>query len=388
MRHEEQVRVIRVLMDHLDRGTNVDAGVIRKVDVADYTSPERARLEWQAFFQDYPQIVGLSGDLPASGSFITVNDFGVPLLGTRDSDGRFRAFANVCRHRGTVLESAPRGHKTRFVCPFHAWTFDNGGALIGLPKSDQFGEIDKSCLGLVELPAEEKHGFLWVHPKADGKLNAGELLAGLDQEFETWDFARLAHIGDDTYETPMNWKLAIDTFGETYHFETLHRDTLAPVFYGNVQAYDTYGRNHRMALCVRTIDALRTRPESEWRISHGAFPVYYLFPNVQVNVGLNSVTVVRVYPDGENPHRSLSRVSFYARPEAMAADPEGTRAVPQRFAEIIRDEDYVAAAASHRGARSGLVDHFLFGRNEPALHHYHMTYRRALGLSPLETASA
>ncbi len=388
MRREEQVRVIRSLMDHIDNGTNVDEGVIRRIPVTDYTSPERAGQEWNAFFKDHPQVIGLSGDLPKPGSFITTNDFGAPLLATRAADGRFRAFANVCRHRGTILEEAPRGDRTRFVCPFHAWTFDNTGALIGVPKSDHFGEIDKACLGLIELPAEERHGLLWVHPKADGRLDAAELLAGLDQEFETWDFASLVHIGEDTYETPMNWKLAIDTFGETYHFEKLHRDTLAPVFHGNVQLYDTYGRNHRMALCIRSIDMMRSMAESEWQVTMGVFPVYYLFPNVQINVGNNAVIVVRVYPDQDNPDRSLSRISFYARPDALALDPEGARFVPQRFAEIIRDEDYVAAAAAHRGARSGLVDYFLFGRNEPALHHYHQTYRAALGLPPLETVSA
>lgn len=388
MQHAEQVRVIRTLMTHLDRGTNVDAGVVRRIGVADYTSPERAAREWNTFFRDYPQIIGMSGDLPKAGSFVTVNDFGVPLLATRSADGRFRAFANVCRHRGTILEDAARGDRSRFVCPFHAWTYDNTGALIGVPKPDHFGAVDKSCLGLVALPAEERHGLLWVHPKADGRLDVSDLLAGLDQEFATWDFASLVHTGDATYETPMNWKLAIDTFGETYHFEKLHRDTLAPFFYGNVQAYDTYGRNHRMSLCVRSIDMMRTMPEEDWTVTMGAFPVYYLFPNIQVNVGANVVTLVRVYPDGENPHRSLSRVTFYARPEAVDNDLESTLALQQTFADIIRDEDYVAAAASYRGAQCGLVDHFLFGRNEPALHHYHKTYRDALGLPPLETVSA
>jgi phenylpropionate dioxygenase-like ring-hydroxylating dioxygenase large terminal subunit len=388
MRHDEQVRVIKTLLGHLDRGTNVDEGTIRRIGASDYTSPERASAEWEAFFRGHPQIVGMSGDLPKPGSFITTNDFGVPLLATRAADSRFRAFANVCRHRGTILEEAPRGERTRFTCPFHAWTFDNTGALIGVPKSDHFGEVDKSCLSLIELPSEERHGLLWVHPKADGKLDAASLLAGLDQEFETWDFATLIHIGDATYETPMNWKLAIDTFGETYHFEKLHRDTLAPIFHGNVQAYDTYGRNHRMSLCVRSIDMMRAMPESDWNVTLGVFPVYYLFPNIQVNIGASAVMLVRVYPDGDNPDQSLSRISFYARPEAMAAAPEATAAVPKRFAEIIRDEDYVAAAASYRGAQSGLVEHFLFGRNEPALHHYHKTYREALGLPPLEVVAA
>ena len=250
MRHEEQIRLIRTLMDHIDHGTNVDEGVIRRIPAEDYTCPDRAGKEWRTFFREHPQVIGLSGDLPGPGAFMTSHDFGVPLLATRASDGRFRAFANVCRHRGTILETAVRGEKSRFSCPFHAWTFDNTGALIGVPKPEHFGEIDKACLGLVELPAEERHGLLFVHPKADGALDASSLLAGLDTEFETWGFDRLVHIGDDTYETPMNWKLAIDTFGETYHFEKLHRDTLAPVFHGNVQAYHTFGRNHRMTLCV------------------------------------------------------------------------------------------------------------------------------------------
>jgi phenylpropionate dioxygenase-like ring-hydroxylating dioxygenase large terminal subunit len=388
MQHDEQVRVIRGLMAHLDRGTNVDAGVIRRVEATDYTSPERATLEWQGLFRDHPQVIGLSGDLPGPGSFLTLNDFGTPILATRDRDGRLRAFANVCRHRGTIVETEPRGQKSRFSCPFHAWTYDNTGALIGLPKSEHFGEVDKACLGLVELPSQERHGFLFVHPRAGGELDAAALLAGLDQEFETWGFQDLVPIGGDTYETPMNWKLAIDTFGETYHFEKLHRDTLAPIFHGNVQLYDTYGRNHRMALCVRSIDQMRHMPEADWHVTMGAFPVYYLFPNIQVNVGVNTVIVVRVYPVPGDPDRSLSRVAFYARPEALKADPERVANAPMSFARIIRDEDYVAAASSHLGARSGQISHFIFGRNEPALHHYHATYREALGLPPLEIAPA
>ena len=44
----------------------------------------------------------------------------------------------------------------------------------------------------------------------------------------------------------------------------------------------------------------------------------------------------------------------------------------------------MAAASGHRGALSGAQEYMIFGRNEPALHHYHNTYRAALGMSPLE----
>ena len=79
-------------------------------------------------------------------------------------------FVNACRHRGVVVEEEERGIKRRFVCPFHSWSYDPKGALVGLPKEEQFGEIDKECFGLVELPTEEKYGFLFVHPNPQAQL--------------------------------------------------------------------------------------------------------------------------------------------------------------------------------------------------------------------------
>lgn len=100
---------------------------------------------------------------------------------------------------------------------------------------------------------------------------------------------------------------------------------------------------------------------------------------------------MRIYPCAEDPNQSVSQISFYIDQKlAESDDPahqEFYRNVTDRmqgFAEVIRDEDYAAAASSHLGAASGAQDHVIFGRNEPALHHYHNTYRHALGLEPLE----
>ena len=103
MRHEEQVRVLKGLMDHLDHGTNVDAGRQVKNPTESYTSPEIAGEEWEKFFQDYPHVLGLSGDLPEPGSFFTNNDLGTPIHCTRDMHGTFDALLNVSRHRGVVV---------------------------------------------------------------------------------------------------------------------------------------------------------------------------------------------------------------------------------------------------------------------------------------------
>ena len=70
------------------------------------------------FFQDYPQIVGISGDLPGPDTFLTTEDFGVPVLAVRDSSGKFKAYANVCSHRGVTVESNKKGEKRDFLVLF------------------------------------------------------------------------------------------------------------------------------------------------------------------------------------------------------------------------------------------------------------------------------
>jgi nitrite reductase/ring-hydroxylating ferredoxin subunit len=397
MDRKEQIRVIEGLMKHLDEDTNVDAGRQLWNPVSSYTCGDMAAKEWEHFFQNYPHVLGLSADLPEPGSFFTSQDLGKPILCTRTKDGAFRAFLNVCRHRGTIVEDEPRGKKTAFQCPFHGWTYDLEGTLVGLPKEGHFGKVDRDCHGLVALPAVERYGILWVSPDPDAEFDLDGLLGDLAPELASWGLDRCVRHGGTHYDHSMNWKLAIDTFGETYHFNTLHKNSLANDFYGNVQMYDTYGRNHRMMLCMKSIDNLRTKPQEEWNVAEAALSVYYLFPNVQLIVGGVGPTLVRVYPDGANAHQSWSDIGFYMFPEvlenpaAMAFAEARNMTVEELlgertngFAEVIQQEDYVAAASGHRGALSGAQEYMIFGRNEPALHHYHNTYRDALGLPPLE----
>lgn len=396
MEKKEQIRVIRGLMHYLDTDTNVDAGSQVRNPASSYTCPDIASKEWDGFFQDYPNVLGLSGDLPGPGSFFTSNDLGKPILCTRDKDGEFHAFLNVCRHRGTLLEDATRGEKHLFSCPFHAWGYSGKGDLVAVPREDHFGPVDKSCHGLATLPAIEKYGLLFVNPNPDGTLDIDDLLgADLARELESWQVDKFTYDGETTYQHAMNWKLAVDTFGETYHFNVLHKNTLAADLYGNAQMYDTFKRNHRMMLCLRNIDTLREQPEEDWHILGAGLPVYYLFPNIQLIFGRGGPTLVRIYPDGPDPHNSHSRISFYLDPAiaelALASERqahyENIQARMQGFADVIEKEDYVAAASSHVGIASGALEYLTFGRNEPALHHYHNTYREALGLPPLERIS-
>ena len=67
MEKQEQIRLVRELMQRLDDGTNVDAGVVLRNPSSAYTCPDLAAREWQTFFRTHPQVIGLSGDLPEPG---------------------------------------------------------------------------------------------------------------------------------------------------------------------------------------------------------------------------------------------------------------------------------------------------------------------------------
>lgn len=98
--------------------------------------------------------------------------------------------------------------------------------------------MDKPCRGLIDLPAAERHGLLWVSADPAGSFDIDDLLGELGDELASWALDQSVFAWETTDQTPMNWKLAVDTFGETYHFEVLHKDTLAATVYGHCQMHD------------------------------------------------------------------------------------------------------------------------------------------------------
>ena len=405
MQRTKQTEILKELFRQLDEQVNIDAGVQYRNPASAYTCPDLAKREWQSFFKSQPQMIGLSGHLPEANSYFTVDDFGVPVLATRDVKGKFRAFVNACRHRGVRVANETMGNTKHFMCPFHNWTYATNGDLVGVPRAEDFGALDRSCHGLKELPAEEKYGLLWVHPQPDGQLDVDDLLGGLADELDGWNFGDLVYVGETELKNNLNWKLANDTFGETYHFPRLHKHTLGKIFYGDALVYERFARNHRFVWANKAIDALRGQPEDQWEYEKGAGWLYYLFPNVQLAGGGQSASVIKIYPDRENPGASITRVGHYysqamidaskesdqvlAREDVYDADARSgaapsIEATMEIFDSTIEQEDYLMGETTQQAAESGLIDHVLFGRNEPALHHYHNTFRAALDMPPME----
>ena len=393
MRVEEQQRLLGILKHGFDNGGGeVHGDGIVKSPLADFTCRELLATERQVFFRDTPLFMGLTGDLPQPGRFWADSQTGLPILMTRDDEGVFRAFANSCRHRGAQVVPDGRGKGQRFSCPFHAWTYGSDGALLAVNREQRFGTIDKCAHGLIELPAVERHGMLWVKPTPGGEIDVDAMLSGLEDDMAHWDLGSHRYAASQLIEAPLNWKLAIDTFGENYHFDVLHRKTLADDLRGNLQTHDTFGPNYRMVFAVipRFEELGESTPNlAEWPFRPATLCVYFVYPNTVFLVDGGAVDVIRIFPDGDNPGRSRTAHSFYVTPETRQ-DYAGHRFEErfEGFNAIVKEEDYHVAASTQRSAEAGIQSHVLFGRNEPALLHYHNAHRSGLGRPPLEVETA
>ena len=394
MRKDERQRLIGILKEGFENGGPVQGEGIVRSPLSDFTSSDLHAEERNVFFRQTPLFMGLSADLPENGSYWADSETGLPILMTRDEQGRFRAFANTCRHRGAQVVPNGRGNRVRFSCPFHAWTYASSGDLIAVTKADRFGEIDKSKHGLIELPAAERYNMLWVKPTPGGEIDVDKCLDGLQDDMAHWSLDVPSYGASQVLHAKINWKLAIDTFGENYHFDVLHRESLSKDIRGNLQTHDTFGPNYRMVFAyTRFPEIAQEVPDpNAWPFRLMTLSVYFIYPNTIFLVDPHAVDVLRIFPGPDDPAKSTTAHSYYVLPEVKAyfEDPEyPERSYEDRFADfnhVIVDEDYLMAESTQRCADAGIQSHILFGRNEPALLHYHNAHRRGLGRPLLEAA--
>lgn len=378
MKHAEQVAQTRKLFRYLDEKSTSLAEDCYRNNVSDYTCEHQARLEQELLFRRYPLLVGLSDEIREPGDYLTDDFSGVPLLVTRDADGQVKAFMNVCRHRGSRLVVGRGGGKGNFTCPYHAWCYGLDGSLRAIPFDSAFTDVDRATHGLRALPVIEKYGMVWVMPTPESPLNLDEHLAEATEDLEAFDFGTYSHFETRTLHANLNWKLVIDTFLETYHLSVLHKLTIAPILHSNLATFDAMGNNLRMIGARKTISTLRESPEAEWDLVKHSAIVYVLFPNtVMVQQG-DHLETWRVYPDG-GPNKSKMHVSLYT-PEPSVT--EKAKAYWDKNMKLlmatVQEEDFPLAENAQKDFYSGAQDAITFGRNEPALAHFHTRIRAVL----------
>ena len=389
MNGTDRDQVLSTLFDGIKSGDSYSAKGVMRSPLADFTCPTLLEQEQRVFFRETPLLMGLTSDLPFPGDYWADSKTGIPILMVRDDEGEFHAFANMCRHRGAQVVPDGRGNRKQFSCPFHAWTYDKHGQLIAINRERKFGSVCKEEHGLVELPSAEKYGMLWVRPNPGDEIDVDECLSGLEVDMAAWNLSHHPYAKEQDIFAYANWKLAIDTFGENYHFDVLHSKTLAPTIKGNLQTHDVFGRNYRMVFAYQHFEEVSKKlpNQKDWPFRYMTLSVYFIYPNVILLVDMGGIDVLRIFPSQNKANQSITCQRWYLNPESMSHYMRNSHELEGKFVgfnAIIEKEDYLVAETTQRTADSGLVDHVLFGKNEPALHHYHNVHREGLGRELLQ----
>ena len=384
MNRQDQIGLLKRLLHYVDTKTTALADAPWRNDVTVYSDPQHAAREQQVLFRQHPLLLGFASEWAGPGAYRTDDYAGVPILVSRARDGKLRAFLNVCRHRGAKVAQGC-GEARMFVCPYHAWTYDLDGRVRGIPDERCFPGVRPERSTLTELPLCEKHGLVWVipTPASDGAtdFDIDPWLSGLGPELASYGLESWSFNDKRVIPESMNWKILVDTFHEGYHIGFLHRDSLKEVLHGNVTDFEKFGLNHRLVMPRKKLERLKEQPEESWDLMWNTTLIYSLFPNTLLMVQGDHVELARIFPAEGRADRAVMELSIYV-PKAPTTEEERLHwdKNMQLVLDVVTGEDFPAGRTIQIGVTSGAQTHVVYGRNEPAMIHYHQAMRTALGL--------
>jgi phenylpropionate dioxygenase-like ring-hydroxylating dioxygenase large terminal subunit len=370
LRRADEIQITKRLLAHIQNGTAESAPRQHEVSVKRYIDPDVWAHEVETFFKRLPIVAGMSCELPGPGTYVARDIVGVPVLLVRDAEGGVNAFLNVCRHRGAVVAQGC-GRATRFTCPYHAWTYDQSGRLVGVASEETFGAVERKTHGLTRLNCAERAGLIFVGLTPGMPFDIDAYLAGIDQLIEPKEL----YLGGERRIEAPNWKIVMDGHLESYHFASLHKNTVGPTTINNCATIDRFGPHIRITIAGKTILDLLQRPESEWRpLQDGMITTQYVFfPGTCVTFAGNARITHMIRPEQDALHSSNTMVTGFDEPaedEATSAAQafliDGTRAV-------LAEEDYAVGFGIQKGIQSGAQSDFIYGLNEPGVIYFHET---------------
>lgn len=186
-----------------------------------YTDPEIFALEIDRIIMSDWILAGHQSELPAPGDFKVLHVAGESAIVVRGSEGNLSAFANVCRHRGSLVCLEHTGTVKKFTCPYHGWMYDIDGNLIAARNMP--ADFDKAAHGLNKVSVETIDGLMMVCFSGDPpSLEAAR--SDMAEPAAMFGIENTKVAAYKEYAIPANWKLAVENYMECYHCANAHPD--------------------------------------------------------------------------------------------------------------------------------------------------------------------
>jgi Rieske 2Fe-2S family protein len=184
-----------------------------------YTDPEIYQLELDRIITRNWILAGHVSQLANPGDFFVFSLANESAIIVKGKDQTNRAFANVCRHRGSLICLESQGNSRKFVCPYHGWTYDHDGSLLAARSMRE--DFAKEDHGLLPVSLEIIGGLIFVC-FCDNPPSLSDAKRDLAEPISWFGFEDLKVAAEKTYPIAANWKLAIENYQECYHCVTAH----------------------------------------------------------------------------------------------------------------------------------------------------------------------
>jgi phenylpropionate dioxygenase-like ring-hydroxylating dioxygenase large terminal subunit len=384
-----------------------EAGLGREpVPLEPYRSQSYFEQERDQIFRRAWLLVARVEELPEPGSYVLkdVDCCGVSALITHSKAGKIQAFYNSCSHRGSAIVSERSGQQSRFICPYHKWTYGNEGQLIGVTDEANFFDIDKAKCGLKPIATDVWDGWVFINLAPSPEIDLLTFLGPLKDYLGGIQYRGASKPVVMTADLDANWKVVSDAFIETYHIPGIHPQTLAETFaatsnpwarllsaslhgphrvvsmFGNPE-YQLNPKNKAEALAYSiqetgsVISAASMTDTAEFlshpsinpsRANDWSMDVNHIFPHTQIDCGPGGFWTHQFWPVTVNKTRYEAR--FYMAPARTMRERFQQEVYVGRVAEVIV-EDLSNVARTQRGIETGGQSFMQLQDSEVAIRH-------------------
>ena len=350
-----------------------------------YTDPAFYDIEQDRVLARSWLAVGLAQQVAEIGDYFTVDVLDEPIIIVRDKDGEVRALSNVCPHRWMrvvghepdaplSLRSDSEGTTKVFQCPYHLWSFDVNGAMIGAPGMEEAEDFDKADWCLPRIRAEVWGGLVFVNLDPDAAPLAPQL-AALEPLAAEYELDRLVWKGEPLeYDCDWNWKLSVEAGSESYHHLALHRDILEDFLPAAMSAIEPsagpFALYRNPTVDGSPMSRTVTPPAGMSEQNRCALTLLTIFPYTMLFMLPTHTAYLQVIPQGHDRHR-LRYFSLFHPNSFELDDVDEHVAGVQAGLDAVHQQDMVAGRHMAKGVRSRFARPGRRSHLEAQLHQFH-----------------
>ncbi|MEL7542191.1 MAG: aromatic ring-hydroxylating dioxygenase subunit alpha [Pseudomonadota bacterium] len=189
-----------------------------------YTDPDVLREETRRIFHRSWIYVAPLAAFANPGDYTTQEIVDQRIFVIRTREGELKAFFNVCQHRGhSLLQGSGTAHMP-IVCPYHAWAYDDEGALRAAPNCHAVADFDRADFSLPEVAVDTFAGFVFVNLDPHARPMA-EIYPGAEERLREFcpQVDQLKPGREIPFDIAGNWKNVGDNLLECYHCSVAHK---------------------------------------------------------------------------------------------------------------------------------------------------------------------